>query len=110
MAAMSTIKFLGQKIAFQNSPSAKMSRILSLHLETKVSSFTKEKGHRRTKTRTKNVWADPAVSAITAKQDFADEFSVFLELVTMTHGRGHVKIGVFSPVIFKDPDLDPHVA
>ncbi|TGO24189.1 hypothetical protein BPAE_0109g00180 [Botrytis paeoniae] len=88
MAAMSAIKVLSQTVVFQNSPSAKMSRILNLHLETEVSSFTKEKGHRRTKTRTKNVWADPAVSAITAKQDFADGFSVFLELVIMAHGRG----------------------
>ncbi|KAF7937613.1 uncharacterized protein EAE98_001927 [Botrytis deweyae] len=49
------------------------------------------------------VWDVHAASASIAMQDFADDFLVFLELVIMAHD---MNIGVFSPVFFKDPELD----
>ncbi|TGO40829.1 hypothetical protein BHYA_0031g00510 [Botrytis hyacinthi] len=69
--------------------------------------ISEEKDNRRRRKRANNVWDFHAVFAGTAMQDFADDFSVFLELVIMAYD---INIGVFSPVIFKDPELDLDMA
>ncbi|TGO71013.1 hypothetical protein BELL_0632g00060 [Botrytis elliptica] len=92
MAAMPAIKVLSQII-----------EDIELLLKTEASSLPKRKIIEGEEREQAYVWDVHAASASIAMQDFADDFLVFLELVIMAHD---MNIGVFSPVFFKDPELD----